>query len=103
MDRHQKTSHAMIQLYCKAHHQSQEDLCEACTELRDYAARRLKSCPFQPDKPPCSKCPVHCYKPAMRERIREVMRYAGPRMIAKHPVMAVRHLLDSVKKSPPHS
>ena len=35
----------------------------------------------------------HCYKPEMRERIRQVMRYSGPRMITKHPVAAIRHLL----------
>jgi len=33
----------------------------------------------------------------MRERIREVMRYAGPRMISKHPIMAFGHLLSTCR------
>jgi hypothetical protein len=68
-------------------------------EMRSLVcAQCLLRCPFHPDKPPCSKCPVHCYNPALRERIREVMRYAGPRMLGKHPVMAVRHLIDGLPK-----
>lgn len=98
MDRHQKTIAAMIGLYCKAHHRSSETLCQECAELLAYAQTRLSCCPMQPNKPPCSKCPVHCYKPAMRERVRIMMRYAGPRMLGKHPVMAVRHLLDGLRK-----
>ena len=43
----------------------------------------------------CSNCRVHCYRPDMRERIREVMRFSGPRMMLYHPVMAVRHLIES--------
>ena len=34
----------------------------------------------------------------MRARIREVMRYAGPRMLLSHPLMALRHLLDGLRK-----
>lgn len=100
MDRHLKTIDAMLRIYCQGHHQPEDGLCDACTELHNYAEQRLLHCPFLPDKPPCSKCTVHCYKPAMRERIREVMRYAGPRMLGKHPVMAVRHLVDSLRKPP---
>ncbi len=42
----------------------------------------------------CSKCPIHCYKPKMREHIREVMRYSGPRMIFYHPIIAIKHMLS---------
>lgn len=31
----------------------------------------------------------------MREKIRAVMRFSGPRMLLVHPVLAVRHLLES--------
>ena len=31
-------------------------------------------------------------KPEMREKIRQVMRYSGPRMIFHHPIAALRHL-----------
>jgi len=50
----------------------------------------MSRCPFGPDKPTCAKCPIHCYKPQVRERVREVMRFAGPRMLLRHPVLAVR-------------
>ena len=56
-------------------------LCPECAALLDYALRRLDSCRFGDGKPSCRKCPVHCYRADMRERIRTVMRWAGPRMI----------------------
>ena len=46
----------------------------------------------------CSACKVHCYRPEMREKIRAVMRWAGPRMLFVHPVLAVRHLLGTRKE-----
>jgi hypothetical protein len=30
----------------------------------------------------------------MREQIRQVMRYAGPRMLLHNPILTIRHLLD---------
>jgi hypothetical protein len=36
----------------------------------------------------------------MREHVRVVMRTAGPRMIWRHPVLAVRHVLDGRKLGP---
>jgi hypothetical protein len=46
----------------------------------------------------CSNCKVHCYKPEMREKIREVMRFSGPRMIFHHPITAIRHVMESKKE-----
>ncbi len=34
----------------------------------------------------------------MRERVRVVMRTAGPRMIWKHPILAIRHVIDGRQK-----
>jgi hypothetical protein len=34
----------------------------------------------------------------MRARIREVMRYSGPRMLMVSPAAAVRHLIRSLRK-----
>ena len=45
----------------------------------------------------CRRHEVHCYKPEMKERIRTIMRWAGPRMIIYHPVAAIRHLLRELK------
>ena len=72
-------------------------LCPECAALLDYALRRLDSCRFGNGKPSCRKCPVHCYRADMRERIRTVMRWAGPRMIFSHPMAATRHLLRELR------
>ncbi len=93
MAREKKTVAAMIRLYCRGHHGSQGELCPECREVTEYAMCRLDRCPFGEDKSTCAKCPIHCYKPAMRERIRRVMRYAGPRMMLRHPMLAIRHQL----------
>ena len=76
-------------------------LCPECAALLDYALRRLDSCRFGNDKPSCRKCPVHCYRADMRERIRTVMRWAGPRMIFHHPMAATRHLLRELRSPEP--
>ncbi len=103
MRRERRTIEAMIRLYCRHHHGGGRNLCPACAELLDYAFQRLDRCPFQEGKTTCAKCPVHCYKPSMREKVREVMRYSGPRMLWRHPVLALFHLLDGRRKEPVRS
>lgn len=105
IERELKTMKIMIGIYCHDHHHSGEELCIECQKLVDYATMRLQKCPFAPNKPTCKTCPVHCYKPAERERIRQVMRYAGPRMLWSHPWMAIRHLMEEILRpsvSPRH-
>jgi predicted amidophosphoribosyltransferase len=89
-----KTIQAMIRLACRDLHGGGKALCAECVALREYAERRLEKCPFAEEKPTCVKCPVHCYEAAMRERVRLVMRYAGPRMLLRHPILALLHLRD---------
>ena len=72
-------------------------LCPQCQALLDYAIQRLEHCRFGKDKPSCTRCPVHCYKPAMREQIRQVMRYSGPRMLLHDPILAIGHLWDFLR------
>lgn len=103
LEREKQTVAQLVAIFCLAKHTSGQALCPECEELLDYAARRLDRCPFGSEKPACAKCPVHCYKPAFRERIREVMRFAGPRMILRHPASAVGHLIDKIKSSPAQS
>ena len=95
-----KTLQAMIRIYCRGTHGGKDALCPACSTLEAYALGRLDKCPFGADKPKCSACPIHCYKPAMREQIKEVMRYAGPRMLPRHPKMAIQHLADGIVHRP---
>jgi len=91
---------AMVRIHCRDQHHPAAGLCAECRQLLDYASVRLERCRFGADKPTCAKCPVHCYQPARREQVRLVMRYAGPRMVWEHPVMSLRHWLDSFKKAP---
>jgi hypothetical protein len=90
----------MLRIYCHDLHACDRPLCDPCQELHDYAMQRLEHCVFGPDKPVCSKCPVHCYRPELRERIRGVMRYAGPRMLLRHPLLAANHLWEKRKPVP---
>ncbi len=90
----------MIGIYCAAHHDSSGDiLCAACREFQNYTEVRLQKCPYGDDKPTCANCPVHCYKPARRAQAREIMRYAGPRMLLRHPLLAIAHQLDGFRKA----
>ena len=91
----------MIALFCRDQHLSRRGLCPECTALAAYARRRLEKCPFQDEKPTCAQCPIHCYKPACREQIKAVMRYAGPRLLWRRPVRAIRHLLHDRRPPPP--
>ncbi len=89
----------MIALYCRGNHGSKKGcLCEECRNLTEYALSRSDRCPFMETKTFCSNCRVHCYKPEMREKIRAVMCYSGPRMIFHHPLAAMRHLCETEKE-----
>lgn len=103
MTRESKTVAVMIDLYCRSQHGSDQP-CVDCSELLAYASKRLEECPFQEAKTTCAKCPVHCFKPAMRDKIKAVMRYSGPRMLRRHPILAIRHFMDRSRKKPirPH-
>lgn len=85
----------MISLYCKKKHHAKDGLCTACAELAAYARDRSDKCPFMETKTFCSNCKVHCYNTDMRERIRQVMRFAGPRMIFIQPVVGIRHVIEA--------
>jgi len=95
-----RTIEVMTGIYCRGHHAAPAP-CAECRSLIDYAAKRLAVCPFGEEKPVCAKCQIHCYGPAMRERVREVMRYAGPRMTFSHPWLALFHVLDKRRVAPP--
>jgi len=92
-EREQETVETMIRMYCRANHDTSSTLCEKCADLAGYARKRNARCIFGDRKPVCNACKVHCYKPSYREEIRKVMRFAGPRMIYTHPLMAVDHLI----------
>ncbi len=102
MDRERQTVEVMIGLYCRGQHRTQHKLCPDCDALRHYARQRLEKCPFREGKTTCVKCPIHCYQSGMRQQIQAVMRYAGPRMLFRHPVMTLQHMLDGRRQEPNH-
>lgn len=87
----------MIEVYCKKKHKTKGALCAECKELAEYAALRTSKCPFMETKTFCSACKVHCYAPEKKEKIKEVMRFSGPRMLWHHPVLAVKHAYVTIK------
>jgi predicted amidophosphoribosyltransferase len=97
IEREKVTIRHMIRLYCRHHHSQKGKLCSDCNELLEYALARVEHCVFGINKPVCSECKVHCYKNDMREKVRQVMRYTGPRMLFRHPVLAIMHLVDKRK------
>jgi len=114
IEEEKKTVRQMVEIYCKGHHHASpplrgfcrrakcrdggRPLCEDCSALLDYAFARLDHCKFGEKKPTCKACPIHCYKPAMREQMKVAMRYAGPRMLWHHPVSAIKHLFRELKQ-----
>jgi hypothetical protein len=105
LERELRTVGAMLRISCRDRHGQAErgaqGLCTNCDALLDYARKRLAACPFGADKPTCVQCVIHCYGPMQREAMREVMRYAGPRMIWRHPLLAVAHIADGRRPAPP--
>ena len=119
--REARTLEVMVGMYCRAHHgrarrpsadgqaadghrspgaaHRSAPLCPECEELLAYARRRLERCPYGAEKPTCARCPTHCYRPDMREQVRAVMRYSGPRMLRSHPYLALAHLVDGRRTS----
>lgn len=97
LEREYQTVHNMLRLYCHDRHHSADALCADCQELSDYVSARLTHCKYGELKSTCKQCTSHCYKPEMRERIRQVMRYAGPRMWYRHPLLTLQHILDGFK------
>ena len=95
-----ETIEAMTRIYCADHHGAPHP-CAECQALMTYASKRLAVCTYGEDKPVCAKCQIHCYGKAMREKVREVMRYAGPRMILRHPWLALMHVVDKRHVAPP--
>ena len=119
IEQEKTTVRQMVEIYChgKKHTPSTSSgtgkgLCEECSILLDYAYQRLDHCKFLNEssgkaergqkKPTCKKCPIHCYKPDMKEKMREAMRYAGPRMMWYHPIVAIKHLIRELPEQREH-
>jgi len=90
----------MVQLTCADKHGTREGLCAECAALLEYVATRIARCPYGEDKPTCRRCPIHCYRPAERQRIKEIMAHAGPRLLLHGDLSALKHLLHDTQPVP---
>ncbi len=89
-----KTVTEMIGIYCRDLHKTDGvNLCPECQELLEYVNKRVNTCPRMAEKTFCSECKTHCYAPNRQQKIKQIMRYSGPKMIFRSPVMAIRHKL----------
>ncbi len=89
----------MTEIYCSAHHESSgPGVCEYCEDYLVYSKVRLQRCPYGEEKPTCSNCPILCSKRGRKEQGMVIMRYAGPRMLLRHPLLLIAHKLDSMQK-----
>ena len=95
IDHEKRVVELMIRIFCRKKEKNTL-LCPDCVELLHYAHSRLDRCPFGEKKKACKQCAIHCYKPAMREKMKQVMRFSGPRMILYAPVEAIRHILNNI-------
>jgi hypothetical protein len=75
LGRERHTMATMVEIYCNSRHGHAEP-------------------PYGTDKPTCANCPIHCYKAGPRARAKMIMRYAGPRMLFRHPYLTITHKID---------
>ncbi len=83
----------MISLYCKKNCKTKE-LCCNCNNLLNYANNRIDTC--KKDKTFCSSCATPCYQKEKRIQIKKVMKFSGPRMIFYHPIIAIKHIKNTL-------
>lgn len=83
----------MIKLYCIKHHMDADSPCHQCLEILEYAKKQLNGCKHGDSKGFCSKCTAPCYRQDMRARIKEIMKFSGPRLILYEPYEFVKHII----------
>jgi hypothetical protein len=94
------TIRLMTEIYCRGHHGKEQTLCPECRDFADYAVKRIACCPYGRNKPVCKKCKIHCFQKSYKDRAREIMAYAGPRLLLRHPVLSFRHLCAVFRAAP---
>lgn len=94
-----RTVSFMIGLYCqKKHSMPNGVLCDECSDLKHYALQRLTTCRYGEQKSTCERCLKHCYRKDYQQKIKQVMRFSGPRMLLYHPFLAINHLYKNIKQ-----
>ena len=91
-DREKKVISEMVKLYCK------RELCDECKEVLNYSLKRIDNCKFMETKTFCSNCKAPCYSPKMKEKVKQIMKFSGPRILFHHPLLVISHMLSRFKK-----
>lgn len=92
-EKKKKTLNFMFDIYKKSHPQRKEDL----DELKSYAFTRIDKCPNVEEGIYCNTCKIHCFKEDEKEEMRKIMKFSGPRMMIYHPILAMDHLISTIK------
>ena len=87
----------MVRVYCEKNHHTKDYLCEDCQKLVEYSQLRIINCPHKENKKFCSGCKTHCYKKEMKQKIKTVMKFSGPRMILYNPLIVIKHMFFTLK------
>ncbi len=85
----------MVLIYCKNKHQKNTP-CSECREIIEYGIEKIDNCFYAEKKPFCSKCSIHCYNKNMQKKVKDIMRFSGPRIIFYHPFISLKHLFSSL-------
>lgn len=96
-DREKKVITEMVKLYCRKNHKNGE-LCDECNEVLNYSIKRIDNCKFMETKTFCSNCKSPCYSLKMKEKIKQIMKFSGPRMLLYHPILVIYHIISGLKK-----
>ena len=96
--REKLTIRHMITIYCRGHRHSISGTCADCGAILRYAYDLIDKCQYNGSvKPACGLCRTNCFMPDMYRRFTQIMRYAGPRMLVRHPILTMAHLWDAVR------
>ena len=86
---------AIGSIYCRGNHPSREKdargMCSECREAIELTLERASACP-NGHEGNCQDCEIHCQRGDAQRRIRQIMRYAAPRMALRHPLMTLEYL-----------
>jgi Nitrous oxide-stimulated promoter len=85
------TIQMMIELYCRNNHRNTIYLCDDCSKLLSNATTLINNCPYSP-KPACGACKNNCFSVEHKKRMKQVMKYSGPKMLFRHPILTIKHI-----------
>jgi len=100
IEREQRTVTALIRIHCHGRHHAGPELCAGCTDLQRYVAERMARCVLHDAKPTCATCKARCFAPPQQVRFRAILRYAGPQLFWRQPLLALWHHFDT-RHTPP--